>query len=72
MEFIEIKKQNPPTDRAILISNGEIITSAIAEDWGEGEFHYYPNQFSSFDGEWNFDQKTITHWAEIPDLPKKS
>ena len=72
-KWINIKKQLPPKNEGVLVTDGKIITVASLDyfkdepwwdEWG-------------FDGcEWEFDfkssfkERAVTHWMPLPDFPK--
>lgn len=59
MDWINIKDKQPPEGRGVLVANNKIVTLAIFTQTGES------------DVEWQFDPDETTHWAELPELPKK-
>jgi len=70
MEWIPIEKEGTPIDVGILITDGKIITCAVVRSVNNNKY-IYPHEYSGYDCECDLDYKEITHWANLPMLPKK-
>ena len=74
MKWIDIKVKEPEQDRPILITDGEVIVSARYKKYKIADkdiFCFNEVGFSGCEWEWDFSEHSITHWAELPELPKK-
>lgn len=69
MEWIKITEQKPPFGIGIMITNGNIVTCAEAEDCKYDVIYFHGHEFGGYEWEWDFDWKSITHWAELPKPP---
>lgn len=74
MEWIKFEDKLPENEKAILITNGEIVTVATFD----AKAYSYPERMAFFDGhgfsgyewDWLFDENSITHWMPLPEAPK--
>ncbi len=73
-KWINIKKQLPPKNEGVLVTDGKIITVASLDylkdepwwwdQWGFGGYEW------EFDFESCFKEGAIKHWMPLPDFPK--
>ena len=70
MKWISIKDERPPINKGILVSNGIIVTSVECFDYINEEPQWVPHEVHGYDCELLFDEKSITHWALLPEPPE--
>ena len=73
-KWINIKKQLPPKNEGVLVTDGKIVTAAYL-DYFKGEPWWwcgwgFDGYEWEFDFESNFNEGAITHWMPLPDFPK--
>ena len=73
-KWINIKKQLPPKNEGVLVTDGKIVTAAYL-DYFKGEPWCWDGWcFSGYDWEFDFEsifkEGAITHWMPLPDFPK--
>ncbi|MCK5014263.1 MAG: DUF551 domain-containing protein [Candidatus Omnitrophica bacterium] len=69
-EWIDIKKQKPEHEQAVLIAAGHVVTAAIAELSPFSDAIWWDGcHFSGHRWDWDFDEKDITHWMPMPKPP---
>ena len=73
-KWINIKKQLPPKNEGVLVTDGKIITAASLDYlkgepwwWDQWGFDGYER---GFDFKSRFKEGAITHWMPLPDFPK--
>ena len=75
IQWISLDEQKPEHKQKGLITDGEIVTAAIA-DMVSIKHSLNPKplwdgcSFSGYEWEWEFDWKKVTHWAPLPEPPK--
>ena len=67
INWISIKEKLPTVGVRILVTDG--IGMAVSEYYNDTDPGYPP--FSGDDYEWDMWKENITHWALLPELPKK-
>ena len=73
-KWINIKKQLPPKNEGVLVTDGKIITVASLDYFKDEPWWWCGWGFDGyeweFDFEGNFKDGAITHWMPLPDFPK--
>jgi len=72
MKWIDIKKRKPEHGQKCLISDGEIVTAAEADLATFKHIWWDMCEIIGYDCEWDFNETAITHWAPLPEPPKRS
>jgi len=72
IQWISLDEQKPEDEQKCLITDGEIVTAAIADmEFLEHSLNPGPwwggCNFSGCEWEWEFDWEKITHWAPLPE-----
>ena len=73
-KWINIKKQLPPKNEGVLVTDGKIVTAAClcyfkGEPWCWDGWCFSGHDWE-FDFESIFKDGAITHWMPLPDFPK--
>ena len=71
VEWIELAEKKPRHGTRCLISNGIIVTAAVADKKSFAGIFWEQASVKGYDRDWTFDADKITHWAELPKPPKK-
>jgi len=72
MEWILIKEKYPESGKPVLVTDGKriVVAELTYGTMVEPENAYWDTAFiTGYDREFTFDEKQITHWAELPVLP---
>ncbi len=71
-QWIKITDKEPLMEKPVLITDGKVIVVAsrskgfLHED---GENIWKPLGIEGYEWDWYFDDREITHWMELPELP---
>lgn len=66
MEWIKCTEGLPKDGVGVLITDGQyIVTAQRYEDY------WSSHGFGGYEWEWDIDIDKVTHWASLPELPKK-
>ncbi len=69
-EWVDIKKELPEKNQAVLITDGKEVASASL-DYIRGEVWWDAYGFGGYEWEFNFGKNEVTHWMPIPNPPGK-
>lgn len=73
MRWKSIKKL-PPEHLMVLITDGKVMTCAARKQFlknNPSAYYWMPYAHTGTEWDWDFTEKDITHWANLPDFPKK-
>jgi len=67
MEWIDIKNREPEHLQQVLITDGDVIATAIVDlkSYDKIEWRFFG--ISGYECEWDF---IVTHWMPLPEPPK--
>ena len=69
VKWVPLNTALPTVGQKVLITNGKVVTAA--EYRGGEVVTWYGCELSGYEWDWEFDEDSITHWAELPDVPSK-
>ncbi len=76
-EWISVNDRLPAMNKPVLVTDGEIIDVAsrtVAHHYPKG-YYWFCEYADGYDVVWTLmswsdEDENVTHWAELPDLPK--
>jgi hypothetical protein len=71
MEWIKVTDRLPGDGDHVLITNGHYVTSAVFRHWEQGEDTWECDVASGAEFTWGPDYSPPTHWAPLPERPKR-
>ena len=72
MDWIPLKKRWPEYGEGVLITDGEIVTSAERAVNIRGELRWACHGWSGQEWDWDFREDAITHWMSLQKPPKNN